>query len=551
MPKTTFLDFSETCERIGSTRKKLEKVQILSEYILKLGEEDLQRVSRFLAGYIFPRSSGKEVFTGYVSLHDIVSEITGVDERQFEEVYRKYGDLGSAAEELFASRSVVPLFRMELTVEEVEKAFQKMSDLTGHGSSVGRKKVLKGLLLSASPREAKYLVKILAGELRIGLVEGLVEDGLSKAFDHSLGDVRAANLVTGDIGLTATMAKDNRLSEARIELMRPTNFMLADTMKTSREIADYYRKELFAEYKYDGVRVQLHKRDGQIRMFSRKLEDISYSFPEVVGAGKRLSADVILDGEVLPFKNENPLPFHELQRRLRRKKTSKALLDAVPVVFFAYDLLYLDRKSLLKTPLRKRRRVLESLFSEGLLRRSHLFTVRTEGEIQKVFEQSRDLGYEGLVIKEPGSPYTPGRRGKQWVKLKEELDTLDVVVVAAEYGHGKRAGTISDYTFAVRGDGELLGVGKAYSGLSDEEIGELTGRVKQITLEDQGFRRLVKPEIVLEVAFDNVQKSGRHSSGYALRFPRIKRIRYDRAPDEIDTLKNVEKIYLGQKASRR
>jgi DNA ligase-1 len=382
------------------------------------------------------------------------------------------------------------------------------------------------------------------------LVEGLVEEAVAQAFGKEVGreKVKEAYLMLGDIGLLAREAKGGRLADVKIEPMRPTNFMLAEPMASPEEIATYFEgRELYAEYKYDGVRAQVHKLGAEVRVFSRRLEELTASFPEVVDGAALIRHDFVLDGEVVAFREgEGPLSFQLIQRRLRRADVEESMRIA-PIRYFCFDILYLDGRPIHKEPFRERRKALWELLRGTELRKADSETVRESGEIGRFFKQSRSLGYEGLVLKDPESPYTPGRRGKYWAKLKEELDTLDVVMVAAEFGHGKRAGKISDYTFAVR-DGEGLKViGKAYSGLTDKEIDEMMVRIKRIAVGEVGYRMRVRPEIVLEVAFDSIQKSERHDSGYALRFPRIKRIRDDKRVSDVDTLQRVEEIYEGQK----
>jgi DNA ligase-1 len=304
---------------------------------------------------------------------------------------------------------------------------------------------------------------------------------------------------------------------------------------------------VYAECKYDGVRAQVHKSNGEARIYSRRLEEITASFPEVVAAAMNAKGEFILDGEIVPFKDGHPLPFQLLQRRLRRMEDFEAAASAAPVSYFAFDLLLLDGKETLGLPLSRRRSLLARAAKGSGVRLAESVDVTSEDEIQSAFRRSRDLGYEGLVVKDPGSLYAMGKRGAGWAKLKEELDTLDVVIVAAEYGHGKRAGVISDYTFAVRDGDRLRTIGKAYSGLTDAEIEEMTRRLKEITIRDHGYRRDVNPEVVVEVAFDSIQRSDRHDGGFALRFPRIKRIRADKSAEEVDTMEKVEKIFGGQK----
>jgi DNA ligase-1 len=311
-------------------------------------------------------------------------------------------------------------------------------------------------------------------------------------------------------------------------------------------MAYHFGKEVCAEMKYDGVRLQAHV-GAEVRLYSRRMEDVTLTMPEIRDSLAGLGHEAILDGEALGFDGEKPIPFVRMQTRLHRKNITPEERDRTPIFYFVFDLLYLDGRSLLNESLERRREALQGLGLSGRSRIAPQSRATTAEELQRLFRESRVEGYEGLMAKDPSSPYTPGRRGDLWVKLKEELDTLDVVVVAAEWGNGKRAGLLSDYTFAVRDGDELRVIGKAYSGLTDEEIGFMTGKMKELASRWEGHRCIVKPEVVLEVTFDSIQMSDRHDSGFALRFPRIKGIRLDKSSDQVDTLERVRAIYEGQR----
>jgi len=477
-----------------------------------------------------------------------------VTQEELSESYLKHGDLSESFADFIGRRRESTLFEGSeggLTILDVASTLERITAAQGKGSTTMKKELVKSLLLRGrGPLEAKYVVKILSREMRIGLVEGLVEEAVAEAFGKDLGreKVKEAYLMLGDVGLLAREAKGGRLGEVKIEPMRPTNFMLAEPMASAEEISKYFEgRELFAEYKYDGVRAQVHKLGGEVRMFSRRLEEMTSSFPEVVEATERIPHDLVLDGEIVAFREgEGPLSFQLIQRRLRRADVEESKRIA-PIRYFCFDILYLDGSPVHRESFRARRELLWGLLKGTDLHKADSRAVREAREIEAFFRESRSLGYEGLVLKDPESPYTPGRRGRYWAKLKEELDTLDVVMVAAEFGHGKRAGKISDYTFAVRDGNGLKVIGKAYSGLTDKEIDEMMVRIKRLTVGEAGFRMSVRPEIVLEVAFDSIQRSERHDSGYALRFPRIKRIRDDKRVDDIDTLGRVREIYEAQK----
>jgi len=547
-----FLRFAKMCEQVRTTSSKLAKIGTAADYFLSLGsDEDLRIATTFLAGKIFSSGSeSPEINVGYSMIWKSIANLYGLQNEDLSGYYMKHGDLGSAIEDYLNSvNRETPnpslLFESRLTLQSVHSAFGELARSSGKGTADRKQRIIERLFSSiVESVEAKYLVRIMAGEMRIGLVEGLVEESIAKAFSKTLLQVRNANLVTGNIGYVAILARDNELAKAKLELFRPTNFMLADSAENAEALYDMFEEHsIIADYKYDGIRAQIHSSDGRVKIFSRNLEDITKYFPEIEKAMRKLgSFSMILDGEIVPFRDGKPLSFQALQQRLRKLERSQS---DVPIKYFAFDLLYL-KKPMIEEELSSRMKLLRSLEFAGVLGYSEQRLVSSADEIQSMFEESKSLGYEGLVVKSPSSTYTPGRRGKNWVKLKKELDTLDVVIVAAEYGHGKRAGVISDYTFAVRDREALKVVGKAYSGLTDSEIADMTTLLKQITIEDHGYRRSVKPQVVLEVAFDAVQKSKRHDSGYALRFPRIKRIRTDKSISQIDTLDKVSKIYESQ-----
>ncbi len=546
-PDSPFALLAHTLENVRMTSSKTEKVRLLAEYLSGLGPEDAELAARLATGRVSERGSKDEAQVGYSTLLDVMKEVTGASAKKVSEVYLKHGDLGEVAEVLLEDKRETPLFPEELTLRDLREGFERLRSAKGKGSSAARRAVVKSLLLRASPLEGKYIVKVLTGEMRTGLVQGLLEEAVSKAFSVPREVTARAHMLIGDAGSLARAAAEGGLANVRIEQFRPVNFMLAEPLPTAAEVAARFGKVVFAEFKYDGVRAQVHKAGAEVRIYSRRLEDITPSFPEVVGAAAPIAKDFIMDGEIVPFSGGRPLPFQLLQRRLRRTEDFEEAAGNAPVVYFAFDLLLLGGEEVYTEPLAIRRKALDRLVRGSAIRRAQSADVRTEEEVAALFRKSRDLGYEGLVVKDPASVYSMGRRGSGWVKLKEELDTIDAVIVAAEYGHGKRAGVISDYTFAVRDYGDLKTIGKAYSGLTDGEIGEMTARLKKLTVQDFGYRRTVRPEVVLEVAFDSVQRSARHDSGYALRFPRIKRVRTDKSVADVDTLERVAAIFQGQK----
>jgi DNA ligase 1 len=560
MPATEFSHFVEMCEKVRQTASKNAKVSAIAEYLITLKDDDdvktssggdasLAAAALFMSGTIFPKGSGLALNVGFNTIMRSLSEITHLEPKEVQKIYLKHGDMGALAEYVVSKRQQSPLMAQQLLLPDLYDQLRKIADATGPGSSEAKRKILTGLLMNSSPLEAKYLIKIAGGELRVGVVEGLVELAIAKAFRRDVKAIRQAMLLSGDIAQVALLAKKDALSTAIMKPLTPLSFMLADVMFSAEEIEQYYNKPLICEFKYDGIRVQLHRFGGNVKMFSRKLEDVASSFPEIVSAVSSIPSEFILDGELLAYRADRPLHFQELQKRLRRKAVTDRLMAEIPVVYVPYDIMYLNGQSLIDRPLTERKKLLSQIrFREPIIDLGYR-VVSTAPEIACAFKESRDAGHEGLVVKELESQYYPGKRGRHWTKLKHELDTIDAVIVIAEYGHGKRAGTLSDYTFAVRDEydsGSLKTIGKAYSGLTDAEIGKMTEKLRSITIRDEGYRLIVRPEIVLEVAFDSIQKSDRHNSGFALRFPRIKDIRTDKTVSDIDTREKVQRIYERQ-----
>jgi len=536
-------------------------VNILSKYLTSLNDDEtLSVVVLFFSNRIFPKGSKFVMNIGFSTIMQVLSQIAVLNLNQIQTIYLKYGDLGALSEYTVSKKNVVSLFQQQpLTVLSVYDRLKQIADAIGSGSGKDKKDILKGLLIESGPAEAKYLTRIINGELRIGLTEGLVEVAISKAYQQDLQRVRNAMLVLGDVSRIVLLAKRNLLHTALIKPLTPMSYMLADVMFTAEEIMKYYGKPLICEFKYDGIRAQMHKFRRQVRLFSRRLSDVTKAFPELVNAALEVHSlpssapsstdiDFIFDGEVMALLNGKPLHFQELQKRLNKKILTEQTLAEIPLVYVVYDIMYLNGENLITTPIKERKEILSNIFFKEPLINSAYKVIDSEEEIIAMFEKSRHIGHEGLVLKDPDSQYHPGKRGRYWAKLKKELDTIDVVIIVAEYGHGKRAGMLSDYTFAVKDEeinanSKLRTIGKAYSGLTDVEILEMTKKLNSIIIKDEGIRIVVKPEIVIEVAFDSIQKSNRHNSGFALRFPRIKNIRWDKAASDIDSLQKVKQIY--------
>jgi len=584
-----FLELATLAEELAGEAGRLKKralIEVAVGRVAAVSVEDAGRFCLYLAGQPFAEADPRKLNAGGALLSRAVKAVSGCSDAALTAAYRKHGDLGAAAAEVWLKG-----VGEGLTLAEVSAAFEVMA---GARTTAVRAASVEGLLGRASALEAKYLLKLMLGDMRIGVKQSLIEEAIGVASGADVVAVRHAVMLEADLARAVERTFGGTLSEARMRLFHPLGFMLASPVETPEEAVERFASKesnagvhAFLEDKYDGMRAQVHcgdpEQQGRVAIYSRNREDVTESFPEIAEAFRDVSEPLILDGELLGWNvaDRKALPFSVLGQRIGRKRVDSAMRRQVPVVFMGFDLLYEGGELILPLPLRERRARLEDvverlrpltvagfdapvvtsaqagLFDEAdgagdeaplqRLMLSPVKLVESVEAIEQAYVEARAQANEGVMLKAAGSAYLPGRRGLAWVKLKRELATLDVVITGAEFGHGRRAGLLSDYTFAVRGnDGELLNVGKAYSGVTDVEIAELTEWMKAHTLEDFGHFRAVEPLRVIEVAFNNVMRSERHASGFALRFPRILRLREDKPLDEIDTLERVEEIYQGQ-----
>src|SRR6266576_18882 len=547
--ESEFFAFADVGERINATAAKLQKVRLLADYLRTLDQEQLPIAAIYFTGRAFAQSDLRTLQVGGSIIYRAMMAAAKLSDTEFHRIAHGHGDAGKTAFEALEGRTNPEPFALG----EACNFFDALHRSRG---PIAKTELLRSRLARLSACEAQYVVKILTGDLRIGLREGLVEEAIAHAFDMPLDQVKQAHMLLGDIGATAVLASRKELHRAELSIFRPIKCMLATPEPTAeavwerftkvagtdRELASSAPATVYLEDKFDGIRAQLHRSTQQVEIFSRDLRRITGQFPEVVDQACNFQEELIIDGEIIAFEKGRALTFFDLQKRLGRRSDgadlfARAAAD-VPVAFVIFDLLWLNGRSLLKTPLHQRRRYLSSVQLPPHFQIARVMPAHSAAEIEQTFQQARQRLNEGLMIKDPESFYLPGNRGMFWFKLKKELATLDVVVVAAEFGHGKRNNVLSDYTFAVRDEntGKLLPIGKAYSGLTDMEIAELTEHFKQNTIADHGRYREVKPDVILEVAFNSIQPSPRHASGLALRFPRIKAIRRDKNVDSIDTL---------------
>ena len=557
--------WSELAERVAATTRTSEKTGLLADYLRTLDADELPIAVVFLTGRPFPEADQRSTGIGWATIGNALAKVAGTDRAALSAAYDRVSDVSAAVGDVLANAGHAPDPAASPSLVEVAATFAAVESASGPARKA---ELLASLLARAEPRVARGIVRILSGELRIGLREGLVEAALAKAFDRPLDQVKRAGMLTGDIGQTAILAREDRLDRAELALFHPLKFMLASPAEDAAEIMTRLGPTVWVEDKYDGIRCQLHREGTTVRLYSRDLHDISNGYPEVIDAARNLPWAGILDGELLAWRDGTVLPFVALQTRLGRKDPSAELLAEVPVIYVAWDVLGLDQPGpggaadrdgvvapTLELPLTERRRLLESLglplaAQGGGFALSHLAAADSIDALEAAFDEARGRRNEGLMVKDPTSIYSPGRRGYGWLKMKKALATIDCVVVGVEVGHGKRHGVLSDYTFAVRDEerDQLVTIGKAYSGLTDVEIATMTRWFEEHTISQHGRYRVVEPTVVVEVAFDVILRSNRHKSGFALRFPRIAGLRLDKDAREADTIETVTRLYEGLQA---
>jgi DNA ligase 1 len=537
---------------VEATAARGDKTRTLGDAFAQIGSREpgaLAFAVRFVCGAPLAVGSGRPLGVGWRLARDAIEAATGLAPEAVATETGAAGDLGTAVSRLLDARGGAG--GPPLSVTEARDAFDAIARAGARGTKA---REVTTLLRRGSSLVTRYLVRALLGEMRVGARAGVVEDAVALAFGRDAASVRRAAAITGDIGDAAALALWGALETATPRVGAPMSFMLATPIEIARG-APLSSEAWVVEEKIDGVRAQLHVAEGgAARLFARGKGDVTRAFPELVGAASSIEAPAILDGEIVVVTADGrPRPFSALQRRLGRVSPGAALQAELPVRYLAYDLMVSRGGSHIDVPFRERRARLEAL-ARAFVHPMHIHSSRAlsgEADVDAAFDLARAGGFEGLVLKRADAPYEAGSRGRAWLKVKRALTTLDVVVVAAQRGHGKRAGVLSDYTFAVRSDGDaLVVVGKAYSGLTDKEIAALTERFRAIATAPETRGTLpVRAEIVLEVAFDGVQRSDRHDSGYALRFPRIARVRDDKGADEIDTLDAVARIFDAQVAA--
>lgn len=548
-----FKSLVELCENLEKTTKRNVMVDMVADFCKRLGEEEVEPAISMMLGRAFPKYDPRTLDVSWATLSKVIRQLSGADRETFHSAFRATGDVGAATQAVFekkAAKKQSTLFEKPLTILEVRKIFEHMAGIKGQGSKERKERLLETLLSRATPLEAKYIVKIVTGEMRTGFQEGLMEAAVSRAFSIPLKEVQTASMLVGDVSEVAYIAKKlgrNGVLSLNFKVFRPVKPMLAHMASSLNEVFEEHGGKTALEFKLDGARIQIHMANGDVKIFSRRLTDVTKSLPEVVDLARSevRAREAILEGEVIAVNDVGkPMPFQHLMRRFKRIHDIDEVARNVPVELYLFDILYVDGESVIRSPYVERRDRLKEIAGNIPLTKQKITGSLAEAE--EFLREAVSEGHEGLMAKRLDSPYTPGVRGKHWFKIKEVLPPLDLVVVAAEYGYGRRHNWLSDYYLAARDGDRFMIIGKTFKGLTDDEIAEMTERLKKIAVREEGNRVIVLPRIVVEVAYNEIQSSPKYESGMALRFARITRIRDDKLPEEADTIETVRKIYESQ-----
>lgn len=542
-----FMDFSRTCEQLEVTSGRLDMIDIISRVLPTLTPEELPVFVRFVMGRIFPDWSSKKLGIGPNLLYEAIGYVAGMKKEQVIEKITITGDAGRAVEELLSIKSQTTFFHEDLDLVRVYTELITIAEMEGKKSQREKLLAVRRLLGNAHPLEGRYLTRIMLEELRIGVGEGSVRDAIGRAFSVDSALVEHAMQALNDAGEVARLARlgPDALREVHITLFHPVRMMLAQQGTIPDMIREHGR--IAAEFKYDGSRFQFHKKGNWARLYSRRLEDVTAALPDVIE--KLITStthDVILDGEVIAIKDNKPMPFQSVLRRFRRRHDIAEAQDAIEMVPNVFDILYLDGETLIDLPLEKRRQHLESVVNRYI---APQVVSSDPGAIEQTYKDALEAGHEGIMIKVPASPYSPGQRGKNWIKIKPDVDTLDLAVIGGEWGEGKRAHIFGSFLVACQDQGKLIALSRVATGFSDEQLAEVYDLLKDRVIKKSGKEVSFEPDLVFEVGYAELQVSPTYEGGFALRFPRFIRIRDDKNITDVETLDSIRERYQRQAKS--
>jgi DNA ligase 1 len=564
-----YSEFIDLYESLSSTTGKLEKVSMLSKFLPKL--KDREEWIYLLRGRVFPDYDESEFGVSIQLTIKAIAKSAGTRPERVAQMFRKIGDLGDVAESLIGGKTQSTLFSRRLTSDKVFTNLRKLVQLTGKGAVEKKVALISELLTSATGREARYIVRTLLNDLRVGVADALLRDAIAEAF---FGDGKEAQEViesaydkVNDFALVLDLAKKGRKALEKVQVIpgKPIKVMLPVKVTDLSEAFRICGTPLAVEHKYDGFRVLINKdEDGKITLFTRRLDSVTNQFPDVVEAVRKhvKGKSFVIDSEVVGYDpaKKRYQPFESISQRIRRKHEIQDLIKKLPVEINVFDVIYHDGKSTIDMPFSERRKLIEKIIvpEKWKIRLSTQFISQNEKEVEKFYKEALKIGEEGIMLKKLDAPYRPGRRVGYMVKMKPEAKDLDLVIIGAEYGTGKRSGGLTSYILACRnGPKEFLEVGKVSSGLKEKEGGEGTTYkemdkiLQPLIIKEKGNIVYVKPKVVVSVTYQNIQPSPKYSSGFALRFPKITHYRPERGIHDIASAEDMKKEFVRMQKSRK
>ncbi len=551
-----YSNLTKTYKELESTTKRLEKTEIISELLKKTKEKELEQVIYLLQGKVFPKWDERKIGMSSRLVLKAINSATGVSQNKLEKEWVKKGDLGIVVEEQIKKSKQTSLFKTKLTIEKVFNNIQKLAELEGKGTVTKKIQLITELLTSAEPEESRFITRTVIEDLRIGVQDGVIRDSIAKAFSKEIKEIEDAYNLTNDFAEVAMAAKKNKLNSLEMQTGKPINPMLAIKTETIEDAFKALGTPILAEHKLDGFRLQIHKKGDKIKLFTRRLENVTTQFNEILPTIKShiKSKECILDSELVGYdsKTNNYLPFQHISQRIRRKHDIEKKSEELPVEINVFDIISKDKKSLINKTQEERRKILEKIIKQEkhkIILTNKLVT-KDKKEIEKFYKNSLKKGNEGIMLKNLEAKYIPGRRVGGWLKLKPTKETLDLVIIEADWGEGKRSDWLASFKVACRDKNKFLTIGKVGTGIAEKDsdltFEKLTKELKPLIKEQKGKHVILKPKIVLEIMYEEIQKSPTYESKFALRFPRVVRLRPDRSAASIDKLERVISIYKKQ-----
>ncbi len=547
---------------LEKTTKRLEKTKIVSNFLKKIPLEQLDFVIYLIEGRVFPLWDERKIGFSDRLMIKAISQATGTSSKNIENLYSKVGDLGKVSEQLVSKKTQSTLIRKKLTLEKVIANIRKLSELEGEGTVERKISLIAELLSSANPEESRFIVGTVLETLRIGIAEGIVRGAIADAFEKDVKDVESAFDILVDYGEVAKLAKQNKLGKIELSPGRPVKVMLAILVSNIEEGFEALGKPCQLEFKLDGFRLEIHKFSNKIKLFTRRMEDVTKQFPEVMDYVKNYvkGSNFILDAEAVGYdkKTGKYLPFQNISQRIKRKYNIEELAKRFPMELNIFDVIYYNGKILIDKPLKERRKILENIIKpvKGKIIPTETLVTDDLKKAESFYKRSLEEGNEGIMLKNINSIYKAGRYVNGWCKLKPTLEPLDLVITGAEFGKGKRAGFLSSYAVSCfdKQKSKFLECGMVSTGIKEKEsetgvtLNEITKLLKPLIISQEGRKVIIKPEIVVEVGYEEIQKSPTYSSGFALRFPRFKRLRIkEKTARDANTIADIERIYNAQK----